>query len=106
MTHDDALFGFDEEEPEAPAAAAPAPVQAWQIDQLRTALDASGTSGMDERQALIENLVGRPVAALRELHFADVRALLEALHARRVTDETETGSVWDQRDEDTWIDRI
>ncbi|MEU0312297.1 hypothetical protein [Nocardioides sp. NPDC006273] len=106
MNQEDALFGLGQEEPEPSPEAVPSPAQPWQIDQLRNALDATGVTEMGERQALIEELVGRPVAALRELHFADVRPVLEVLHARRATDATPTGSAWDQRDEDTWIDRI
>lgn len=107
VNQEDALFGFGQDEPASSPEAAQPPVQSWQIDQLRNALDAAGVTEMRDRQELVEELVDRPVASLRELRFADVRPVLEALHARRsATHAIPKGSAWDQRDEDTWIDRI
>ncbi len=60
---------------------------------------------MEDRQRLVAELVGRPVASLRELTGPEARALLEKLAARRAA-PTSQGSSWDERDEETWIDRI
>ena len=60
MSMDQSLFGDDEPvapEPEPTAA----PIRDWQIDLIRNALDARGLVSMDERQALIEDVAGRPV---------------------------------------------
>jgi DNA polymerase-3 subunit epsilon len=103
MSDDAMLFG----EPATVEASAPARelLPDWQVANLRKALDALGVDSMTERQALIEDLAGRPVAALRDLTFAEARQVSEALAARRRT-EASTGSAWDNRDEDTWIDRL
>lgn len=106
MSDESALFDFAEESSVDPVPAAPAPITTWQIDQLRQALDATNTTSMEERQSLIEELVGRQVGALRELHFDDVGPLLEALHKRKVATGAAAGSAWDHRDEDTWIDKL
>lgn len=106
MDDDDALFGLTETRRVDEGEPAATPIKDWQVDQLRNALDATGTTVMSERQALIEELVERPVAALRELNFNDVRPLLEGLHARKAATTEEAGSTWDQRDEDTWIDKL
>lgn len=106
VSDDDGLFVLADNAPGSAPESPPAPIQAWQVEQVRTALDAAGATSMIERQALIEEIVGRPVAALRDLHFADVRELLESLHDRKTPNQSRIGSAWDQRDEDTWIDRI
>ncbi|MEU4450207.1 hypothetical protein AB0F44_02700 [Nocardioides sp. NPDC023903] len=104
MTDDDMLFQLGDE-PEAQAAAAQ-PAAAWQIEQLRTALDTLGMTEMSERQRVVEELVGHPITALKELTYDEVRPLLEGLHARKAASPTSSTSAWDDRDEDTWIDRL
>ena len=95
-------FGY---EPVVPPAVTQ-PVAAWQIGQLRTALDNLGVTGMFERQKVVEELVGHPIVALKDLTFDEVRPLLEGLHARKAASPTSSRSAWDERDEDTWIDRL
>ncbi|MFJ9390264.1 hypothetical protein ACIRON_15670 [Nocardioides sp. NPDC101246] len=106
MSDESALFDFADEPSTDPVPAALAPIRTWQVDQLRQALDATNATSMEERQALVEEHVGRPVGALRELHYDDVRPLLEALHKRKVATVDTAGSAWDHRDEDTWIDKL
>ncbi|MFI5623463.1 hypothetical protein ACIA03_08365 [Nocardioides sp. NPDC051685] len=103
---DDALFALNDSAPEPVAPPAPQAIADWQVKQLRAALDALGTSEMTDRQRIVEEIVGRPVAALKELRYDDVRPLLEGLHARKSATSTTAGSAWDDRDEDTWIDRL
>lgn len=99
------LFGADDVEGTARTDPMAASIARWQIDQLRSALDGLGVASMAERQKVVEEIVGRPVAALSELSHEDVRPLLEGIHARKPKAES-AGSAWDQRDEDTWIDRL
>jgi DNA polymerase-3 subunit epsilon len=105
MHDEEALFA----DPRPAATPRPAPAAEtlpdWQVDNLRKSLDALGLDTMAQRQALIEELAGRPVASLRDLNFTEARTVAEALAARR-TDSAETGSAWDNRDGDTWIDRL
>ncbi|GAB3859414.1 hypothetical protein GCM10028801_20780 [Nocardioides maradonensis] len=103
MTLDAALFG--DEEPSVPVAAAatPAPIAEWQVERLRKALDARGLSEMSDRQRAIEEALGRRVASLRELSSEDANRVLGRFGA---TATTSSGSQWDERDEDTWIDRL
>ncbi|HTW13971.1 MAG TPA: hypothetical protein VMF51_02520 [Nocardioides sp.] len=106
MTVDSSLFG-DDDPTEVPAAAPTEQpgVPDWQVRQLREALDRQGLESMEDRQRLVEEVTGRPVASLRALTSAEARALVEALAARRPAPRS-TGSSWDDRDEDTWIDRL
>lgn len=77
----------------------------WQISQLRESLTSAGVQSMGERQRLVEELVGRPVASLRDLSIAEARMLLESL-AARTRSTGDPSSSWGDRDGDTWIDRL
>jgi hypothetical protein len=77
----------------------------WQLAALRKPLDERGLVTMAERPAFIEQLVGRPVETLRDLTFAEARSASEAMAARKDPSST-AGSTWDNRGEDTWIDRL
>lgn len=78
----------------------------WQVAQLRQALDGLGLTDVSERQRLIERLVGRPVQALRDLTPSEATSLREQLAAKSASAQRTSGSSWDDRDEDTWIDRL
>ncbi|MBM0123463.1 hypothetical protein [Pimelobacter simplex] len=107
MSVDASLFGDDLPEPTTdPADTAKVEMlPAWQIDALRAALDRCGVDSMNDRQRLVAEIVGRPVAALKELTAAEAGALRDELH-RRAPENTRSGSAWDQREGDTWIDRL
>lgn len=105
MTMDGALFG-DEDEPGPPVQEQSAGLADWLVSQLRRALDSKGVTEMGDRQKIIEDLAGRPVGALRELTSSEARLLLEKLAESKAEGSNASGSSWDQRDEDTWIDRL
>lgn len=108
MSTDGTLFGGDDPNPKpAPQPTPPPRIAAWQVEQLRGALAARGLEDMAQRQHLVEQLVGRSVPALRDLSWAEARTLHEQL-AKRAPSPKSNGpsSSWDERDEDTWIDRL
>ena len=105
MSMDQSLFGDDEPvapEPEPTAA----PIRDWQIDLIRNALDARGLVSMDERQALIEDVAGRPVDSLRAMTHDEAMVAISKLGASAPAVPARATSLWDSRDEDTWIDRL
>lgn len=104
MSEDGVLFGSPDPEPPRPTIPTSEGLPRWQIDRLRQRLDALGLVTMAERQALIEELAGRSVASLQQLTSAEARAIDERLTPRR--SRASEGSSWDNRDEDTWIDRL
>lgn len=104
MDGDLSLFGDDEPAKPRPAAPAPSPIADWQGDLLRKALDGRGLHGMEERQRLVEEYAGRPVASLRVLTHEEAIKVLSQL-GRSAPPRT-SGSAWEERDEDTWIDRL
>lgn len=101
---DQSLFGDEPEAPSAVSVPSAAPIRDWQIELLRKALDARGLTTMAERQTLIEQLAGHPVSALRDLTHDDAMALLTKLGSN--APKAGSGSVWESREGDTWIDRL
>ncbi|KQP66909.1 hypothetical protein ASF47_04170 [Nocardioides sp. Leaf285] len=82
-----------------------APIADWQIDLLRKALDARGLTTMSERQSAIEAAAGRRVESLRTLTHDEGLHVLSRL-AQAPASGRVGKSAWDDRDEDTWIDRL
>lgn len=106
MSGDLSLFGDDEpDEPAPPDQHVEHPASDWQIDLLRKALDARGLTTQAERQAAIEDAAERPVESLRALTQEEALRVLSRLGQTPATQKA-AGSAWDQRDEDTWIDRL
>lgn len=102
----DSLFDL---EPDVPLTQPPAdlPIRDDQVVQIRTAFDGAGVKGQGERKLLIESVVFRDVKALRDLTAVEARRVIERLKSRTSAPaSTRTGSSWDTRDEDTWIDKL
>lgn len=105
MPDDLSLFGDDGDESPTQAVTAPSPVADWQVDLLRKALDAQGLTGMTERRSAVERAVGRQVESLRQLSSEEALGALSKLGGSSSAARTTT-SAWDDREEDTWIDRL
>ena len=102
---DTPLFGDDVPSTPPPTpTAAPAPVADWQVDLLRKALDARGLTDQQARQSLIEQHVGRPLTSLRDLTSEEALRVISALGP--TTSQPTAASAWDEREDDTWIDRL
>ena len=84
---------------------APSPITDWQVDLLRRALDARGLTSMAERQRAIECAVGRAVESLRALTHEEALNALSSLGQQPTAGRAQK-SAWDDREEDTWIDRL
>jgi DNA polymerase-3 subunit epsilon len=105
VSGDLSLFGDDEPEQPATTARVEPPIADWQVDLLRKALDARGLTTQGERQAAIAEHAGRPVESLRVLTHEEALRVLSRL-GQTPAAKSGTGSAWDERDEDTWIDRL
>lgn len=88
----------------APEALQELPIRPDQIQQIRDAFDKAGVTEQRERKSLINSVLVRDVASLRELHAVEVRRILQAIEQR--SKPKLTGSAWDNRDEETWIDKL
>lgn len=82
------------------------PIRDAQVQQLREAFAEAGISSMDDRRAIIESCTIRQVASIRELLAKDVRPILRRIEERTLPPKQTSGSAWDNRDEDTWIDKL
>lgn len=103
--HDEVhLFSLTDDTDDPIDEVASAPIATWQVDLLRKTLDARGLTEVTDRQRAVKQYAGRPVASLRELTSEEAIKILAKLGEQRSA--AGTGSLWDQRDEDTWIDRL
>jgi DNA polymerase-3 subunit epsilon len=105
VSDDLSLFGDEPSPPSAETPAAPTPIADWQVDLLRKALDARGLTSMDDRQRAIESAAGRSVESLRALTHDEGLQVLSRL-GQQSSAGPSTTSKWDDREEDTWIDRL
>jgi DNA polymerase-3 subunit epsilon len=104
VNEDLSLFGDDAARP-APVEPVDSPIADWQVDLLRKALNSRGLTTMDERQAAIGAAAGRHVESLRALSHDEGLQVLSRLGQATTSARADT-SAWDDRDEDTWIDRL
>lgn len=97
---------FDLEDEEAPPAYEEPLITDQQIESIRRAFNEAGISSMQDRQDLIESCTARPITNIRELRAQDYRRVLKRIGEKRQPSASITGSAWDNRDEDTWIDKL
>ena len=105
MPDDLSLFGDDSSPAAVEVPKEPAAIADWQVDLLRKALDARGLIAMDDRRQAVEDAAGRPVESLRALTHDEAMSVLTKL-GPAPSSERRTTSSWDERAEDTWIDRL
>ncbi|MFJ4030032.1 hypothetical protein ACIPWF_22055 [Paenarthrobacter sp. NPDC089989] len=106
MSYDEpGLFDLPE-----PVIAAPViidtPISPAQIASIRDAFDIAGITDMSTRQEVIQSCVVRRITNIRELYSRDVRQVLARIDAWGRMAEPASGSAWDNREEDTWIDKL
>lgn len=101
----DSLFELDAPEGQAPLQ--PMPITDDQIAQIRAAFADAGISEQNDRKAVIEACMVRPVASLRDLYATDAHRVLSLIRQRKeARPKVVGGSAWDNREEETWIDRL
>ncbi|WP_141242914.1 hypothetical protein [Geodermatophilus obscurus] len=105
MSGDLSLFGDDQPHEPAPPVRTEVPIADWLVDALREALTARGLTTTGERQRAVESVAGRPVESLRALTRAEALHILSSLGPASAP-ETRSASAWDNREENTWIDRL
>lgn len=84
-----------------------------QVQQIRDAFEAHGPTSQAERRAFVRSIANRPVASLRDLTPGEARRIIDIQRSREDRVETPTAgsdagstSAWDQREHDTWIDKL
>ncbi|MHA7223090.1 hypothetical protein ACX80S_12310 [Arthrobacter sp. RHLT1-20] len=104
--NDIALFDIAAPEVKAEQAIREPQIRPEQIQEIRAAFDSTGITEQGNRKALIESVVLREVDSLRQLRSIDAQRILQRLEQRASPSGTPTGSAWDNREEDTWIDKL
>jgi ribosomal protein L19E len=106
MTYEEpGLFDLPEAAPTSPVIE-DIPISPEQIASIRNAFDNADIDNMAERQEVIQSCVVRKISNIRELHSRDVRQVLARINGWGRKSETASGSAWDNREEDTWIDKL
>lgn len=77
-----------------------------QVELLRQAFGKAEIDEMSERQKIIQSCTNRPIANIRQLYTREVGAVLRRIASAGSADAVMTGSAWDNREEDTWIDKL
>lgn len=105
VTNEPSLFGDDDPAAAMPVNLGPTPPAAWLLDLIRKELDAQGLTDMADRQRVVIAAAGRSVESLRDLTQDEVTRVLNHLGEAR-SKRREVTSLWDERDEATWIDQL
>lgn len=108
----DALFDLEGAKPElskSETQIAYEPITSVEVEKIRSAFSDAKIRGQDERKNIIEESVGREVKSLKHLLGHEVPRVIYALNdlilasrGPKVNDR----SAWDDREEDTWIDKL
>lgn len=97
---------FDVEAPGTSTAQAPLPVRSEQVAEIREAFERAGITGQDQRKEIVDSVTFRSVASLRDLQAVEAHRILKVLKGMQTSKPDRKGSAWDNREEDTWIDKL
>lgn len=97
------IFAQPAKDPDGPADIL---IREAQVRQLRDAFAAADIDSMEERRAIIESCTVRPVTTIMDLLAKDVRLVLRRIEERSLPSRPTSGSAWDNREEETWIDKL
>ena len=103
---DDLLSVFDGNEPD-PSALAALMMTSAQRSAIRALFAELGIAAAGDQFEVTAELTGTRISSVGELEAATAQRLIEGLQ-RRVDGlgRTVTGKSWNDREEDTWIDRL
>lgn len=97
---------FDLDAPE-PVAAVETSISPEQIRKLQAAFSEAGLVSAEGQKELVRTCVVRPIESLFDLRPGDLRPIFNRISERAWTKPKPTGgSTWDNRDEETWIDKL
>lgn len=102
----DSTFDIFAQPAEAPDQLVDVPISDAQVRQLRDAFAAAGITSMEDRRAIIESCTIRPVTTIRDLLAKDVRLVLRRIKEKSLPPKPTYGTAWDNREEETWIDKL
>lgn len=102
----DALFSFGEAATPA-SNIVPAPMTPEQRIQIRELFAHLGVSEASRQFAIVKELTGVEVSQVGDMRASTAQRVIEGIRNRLArTGHVRSGSDWDTREEDTWIDRL
>ncbi|WP_374460245.1 hypothetical protein [Microbacterium sp.] len=103
----DSLFDFDIDSPTVPSTQAVGPMTASQREIIRGLFSQLAISDARRQLEVVHELTGVRVSAVAEVDSRVANTLIAMLPGRiDRTGRENTGNSWDDREEDTWIDRL
>lgn len=107
MTFDETpLFSFDEAPKTIVETIREMPIKAEQINDLERAFAEAGIATFQSQREIIASCVVRPFESLGDLLAKDYRPILKRIEGRQSPVQRSVGSAWDNREGDTWIDKL
>lgn len=109
---DDALFNLDSTNQQLPkndSSHRHSLASETEIDRIRSTFANTEITAQDERKLFIENTLGREVSSLREILSHEVPRVIYGLNDIIIAAQSSKangGSSWDDREEETWIDKL
>lgn len=109
---DDALFNLDSTDQQPPkndSSHLHIRASETEIDRIRTTFANTKITAQDERKLFIENTLGREVSSLREILSHEVPRVIYRLNDIIIATQSSKASgrsAWDDREEETWIDKL
>lgn len=97
---------FEVEAPGTSTTQAPLPVRPEQITDIRDAFRQAGITDQHQRKEIVESVAFRSVASLNDLQAVEAHRILKVIKGMQTSKPNREGSAWDNREEDTWIDKL
>jgi hypothetical protein len=107
MTFDETpLFSFGDVPETASESIREMPIKADQVQDLERAFAEAAMSTAQSQREIVASCVVRPFESLNDLLAKDYRPILKRIEERRAPIQRSGGSAWDNREGDTWIDKL
>ncbi|MEV8112322.1 hypothetical protein [Pseudarthrobacter oxydans] len=107
MTFDETpLFSFGDDAEPATESIREMPIKAEQVKDLERAFAEAGMATAQSQRDIIASCVVRPFESLNDLLAKDYRPILRRIEERGTPLKNSGGSAWDNREGDTWIDKL
>lgn len=102
------LFSLlDDNEPEDVAPAVPLMMADSQRGEIRELLGQLGVTSARSQFDLVYELTTKRIASVAELDFATAQTLIRRLRNKvQNQGRANSGNAWDDREDDTWIDKL
>ncbi|PNI09417.1 hypothetical protein CXX84_03895 [Arthrobacter sp. AFG7.2] len=101
---DGELFLFDLDKPESQPLV-DMPISPEQVHEIMQAFEVAGITDSETKKRIVHSCIIRAISHPRELLAKDVRPILKRIREFGKSEPT-SGSAWDNRTEETWIDKL